>query len=96
MDDPRQALLFVGPERPLDRLWDAWLATPEADRRKFLERVRAAYLGAARKSVDTGGGEPKMGTLLNTRSNLCLQGRKPNPSTLAVTRGSERSPSRYS
>ena len=65
MDDPRQTLLFVGagqPGKPVDRLWTAWLAADEPARRAFLDRVRRAYLGAARKAVDTGGGEPKMGT----------------------------------
>lgn len=49
MDDPRQTLMFVGPERSLDRLWDAWTAADETARLAFLHRVRAAYLGGRKE-----------------------------------------------
>lgn len=50
MTDPRQTLMFITPGKPVDRLWSAWLATSEAGRWRFLERIRAEFLGAAQKA----------------------------------------------
>ena len=53
-----QIPLFAEPEAPTDPLWSAWQATPEAGRRKFLERVRKHYLfggkDAARQAESDG------------------------------------------
>ena len=49
MDETPQRLLFAESGSDADPLWSAWLATSEAGRRRFLERVRAEFLGAAQK-----------------------------------------------
>ena len=59
MDEAPQQLLFAESGSDADPLWSAWLATSEAGRRRFLERVRQHFLFGVRKvGRATGGGDP--------------------------------------
>ena len=49
MDETPQQLLFAESGSDADPLWSAWTATSEAGRRRFLDLVRAEFLGAAQK-----------------------------------------------